>query len=144
VRLFPKAGQRGQVAGAESASPQRSVHIASDSLANDKHHTEVDDLFAQWDSDPLELLSLTDFRIYSIELFRDTNGNPPHRRVQHARRLLLVLVLTLPAMHGSTRSVPFTRTFFGLRYQTTLYCLPGRMPRKRYPAVAVGGPGGSV
>ncbi len=28
--------------------------------ANDKHHTEVDDLFAEWDSDPLELLSLPD------------------------------------------------------------------------------------
>jgi len=28
--------------------------------ANDKHHTEVDDLFAQWESDPLELVSLPD------------------------------------------------------------------------------------
>ena len=28
--------------------------------ASDKHHTEVDDLFAQWDSDPLALLSLPD------------------------------------------------------------------------------------
>ena len=27
--------------------------LANDSVANDKHHTEVDDLFAQWDSDPL-------------------------------------------------------------------------------------------
>ena len=34
--------------------------LANDSVANDKHHTEVDDLFAQWDSDPLELLSLPD------------------------------------------------------------------------------------
>ena len=35
--------------------------IADDSrLANDTHHTEVDDLFAQWDTDPLELLSLPD------------------------------------------------------------------------------------
>jgi hypothetical protein len=28
------------------------------SVANDKHRTEVDDLFAQWESDPLELLSI--------------------------------------------------------------------------------------
>ena len=34
--------------------------LANDSVANDKHHTEVDDLFAQWESDPLELLSLPD------------------------------------------------------------------------------------
>jgi hypothetical protein len=34
--------------------------VANDSVASDKHHTEVDDLFAQWDSDPLELLSFPD------------------------------------------------------------------------------------
>ena len=34
--------------------------IANDSVAGDKHHTDVDDLFAQWESDPLELLSLPD------------------------------------------------------------------------------------
>ena len=34
--------------------------IANDRVANDKRHTEVDDLFAQWESDPLELLSLPD------------------------------------------------------------------------------------
>ena len=36
--------------------------IADDSrLARDNHRqTEVDDLFAQWESDPLELLSLPD------------------------------------------------------------------------------------
>jgi hypothetical protein len=34
--------------------------LANDSVANDKHHTEVDDLFAQWESDPLQLLSLPD------------------------------------------------------------------------------------
>jgi hypothetical protein len=34
--------------------------IANDSVANDKHHAEVDDLFAEWDSDPLGLLSLPD------------------------------------------------------------------------------------
>ena len=34
--------------------------LANDRVANDKHHTEVDDLFAQWDSDPLALLSLSD------------------------------------------------------------------------------------
>ncbi len=32
--------------------------VANDRVANDHHHTEVDDLFAEWDSDPLELLSL--------------------------------------------------------------------------------------
>jgi hypothetical protein len=37
------------------ATPNRST--GNNRLANDKHHTEVDDLFAQWDSDPLELLS---------------------------------------------------------------------------------------
>ena len=34
--------------------------IANDRVASYKHHTEVDDLFAQWESDPLELLSLPD------------------------------------------------------------------------------------
>ena len=34
--------------------------LAIDSKASDKHHTEVDDLFAQWESDPLELVSLPD------------------------------------------------------------------------------------
>ena len=34
--------------------------VANDSVVNDKHHTEVDDLFAQWDSDPLELLGIPD------------------------------------------------------------------------------------
>jgi hypothetical protein len=36
------------------------TRIANDSVANDKHHTEVDDLFAQWESDPLELLNFPD------------------------------------------------------------------------------------
>ncbi len=50
-----------RAAGIECASPQRSVRITDDNrLANDKHHTDEDDLFAQWDSDPLELLSLPD------------------------------------------------------------------------------------
>jgi hypothetical protein len=40
--------------------PPRSVRLASDSVANDKYHTEVDDLFAEWDSDPLGLMSLPD------------------------------------------------------------------------------------
>jgi hypothetical protein len=38
-------------------SPNR---LANDSVASDKHHTEVDDLFAEWESDPFELLSLPD------------------------------------------------------------------------------------
>ena len=37
-----------------------SNRLANDSVANDKHHTEVDDLFAQRESDPLELVSLPD------------------------------------------------------------------------------------
>ena len=37
--------------------------IADDSVANDQHHTEVDDLFAQWESDPLELFSFSDLGI---------------------------------------------------------------------------------
>ena len=40
--------------------PQLRNRTTNDSVANDKHHTEVDDLFAQWDSDPLALLSLPD------------------------------------------------------------------------------------
>jgi hypothetical protein len=32
----------------------------SDGVANDKHDTEVDDLFAQWESDPLELVGFPD------------------------------------------------------------------------------------
>jgi hypothetical protein len=34
--------------------------LTNDRVANDKHHTEVDDLFAEWESDPLELLRLPD------------------------------------------------------------------------------------
>ncbi len=34
--------------------------LANDRVADDIHHTEVDDLFAQWESDPLELLSVPD------------------------------------------------------------------------------------
>ena len=37
--------------------------LANDSVANDKHHPEVDDLFAQWDSDPLELFSFPDLGV---------------------------------------------------------------------------------
>ena len=33
---------------------------ANDNVANDKHHTEVDDLFAEWESEPLALLSFPD------------------------------------------------------------------------------------
>jgi hypothetical protein len=29
-------------------------------LADDRHHTEVDDLFTQWDSAPSELLNFPD------------------------------------------------------------------------------------
>ena len=46
--------------GASALAEPVAHRLANDSLANDKHHTEVDDLFAQWESDPLELLSLPD------------------------------------------------------------------------------------
>ena len=54
--------QGGRVAGVESSSPQPSVRIADDyRWARDSHRqTKVDDLFAQWESDPLELLSFPD------------------------------------------------------------------------------------
>jgi hypothetical protein len=48
------------VAGVESASHQPTVRIKS-RLARDNHRqASGDDLFAQWDSDPLELLRLSD------------------------------------------------------------------------------------
>jgi hypothetical protein len=52
----------GWVAGVESSSPQQSIRLTDDSrLARDNHRqAEVDDLFAQWDSDPLALLSAPD------------------------------------------------------------------------------------
>ena len=51
-----------RAAGIECASPQRSVRITDDSRwARDNHlQAEVDDLFAQWESDPLQLLSFPD------------------------------------------------------------------------------------
>ena len=47
------------MAGVESSSPQPSVRIADDyRWASDNHRqAKVDDLFAQWESDPLQLLS---------------------------------------------------------------------------------------
>ena len=44
------------VTGFESASPQPDADITRGASAN-RHQTEVDDLFAQWDTDPLQLLS---------------------------------------------------------------------------------------
>ena len=53
-----------QSGGHRVSEPQRSVCLANDTrLANDKHHTEVDDVFAQWESDPLQPLSFPDLRI---------------------------------------------------------------------------------
>ena len=40
--------------------PSSNLGLANDRVANDTRHAEVDDLFAQWESDPLELLSLPD------------------------------------------------------------------------------------
>ncbi len=37
--------------------------LAIDSVASDRHHTEADDLFAEWDSDPLELFNFPDLAI---------------------------------------------------------------------------------
>jgi hypothetical protein len=45
------------VAGVESASPQPDTDVTRGISAN-RRRTEVDDLFAEWDSDPLDLLSL--------------------------------------------------------------------------------------
>jgi hypothetical protein len=42
------------VAGVESASPQPNTDVTRGISAN-RRRTEVDDLFAEWDSDPLEL-----------------------------------------------------------------------------------------
>ena len=54
--------QRWNPTPAISATPWVPPRTASriDSVANDKPHTEVDDLFAQWESDPLERLNLPD------------------------------------------------------------------------------------
>ena len=49
--------------GFESASAQLNIRLANDSVSNDKHHSEVGDLFAQWDSDPLALVSLPDLEM---------------------------------------------------------------------------------
>ena len=57
----PTEGLLGWVA---SALAEPVAHrTTDDSLANDKHHTEGDDLFAQWESDPLQLLSFPDLGI---------------------------------------------------------------------------------
>ena len=55
-----RATRDDRVAGVESSSPQQSIRLTDDSRrARDSHRqTEVDDLFAEWESDPLELLSL--------------------------------------------------------------------------------------
>ncbi|MHB8973801.1 MAG: hypothetical protein ACYC3X_16635 [Pirellulaceae bacterium] len=52
----------GRVAEVESASPQRSVRLTDDSRGARGNHrqADVDDLFAQWASDPLQLLSFPD------------------------------------------------------------------------------------
>ncbi|MHB8969628.1 MAG: hypothetical protein ACYC3X_05575 [Pirellulaceae bacterium] len=66
---------RGRVTGMRSESRAVETHtrdlsytvgasanrIANDSVAHDKHHSEVDELFAQWNSDPLQLLSFPGF-----------------------------------------------------------------------------------
>ena len=55
----------GRVVGVESSSPQPSVRIADDyrwARANHRQ-TKVDDLFAQWESDPLQLLSFPDLGV---------------------------------------------------------------------------------
>ena len=47
--------------GASALAEPVAHRIADDSRwVNDKHHTEVDGLFAQWESDPLQLLSFPD------------------------------------------------------------------------------------
>ncbi len=67
ILAAPRGKFRGEgagkaAAGVESASPQLSVRLADDShWARDNHRqAKVDDLFAQWESDPLQLLSIPD------------------------------------------------------------------------------------
>ena len=50
----------GFTVGASALAEPVAHRLANDRVANDKRHTEVDDLFAQWDSDPLVLLSFPD------------------------------------------------------------------------------------
>ncbi len=61
--------------------------IANDSWASDKHHTEVDDLFAQWEADPLATIESPRPRcVVRRVICRNTNYQTS-RRDQHARRL---------------------------------------------------------
>ena len=46
--------------GAAALAEPVAHRSANDNVANDKRHTEVDDLFAQWDSDPFGLFSVPD------------------------------------------------------------------------------------
>jgi hypothetical protein len=56
-KVFSASHARGWVAGVESASPQPNTDVTRGISAN-RRRTEVDDLFAEWDSDRLDLLSL--------------------------------------------------------------------------------------
>ena len=46
--------------GASALAEPVAHRITDDSVANDNHQAKVDDLFAQWETDPLQLLSLPD------------------------------------------------------------------------------------
>jgi hypothetical protein len=46
--------------GASALAEPVAHRFANANVAYDKHHMEVDDLFAQWDSDPLGLFSFPD------------------------------------------------------------------------------------
>ncbi len=75
--------------------------IADDARwANDNHHqTEVDDLFAQWESDPLATVESPRPRdVVRRVLCRNTNYHTPRRRVPHARRLSSVAASGIAAL----------------------------------------------
>ncbi len=53
--------------GASALAEPVAHRIANANVAYDRHHMGVDDLFAQWESDPLELLSLPDREVESAK-----------------------------------------------------------------------------
>ena len=68
--------------------------------ANDNDsQSDVDDLFAEWESDPLATVESARPRdVVHRVLCRNTNCHTPRRRVQHARRLLSFLPLSARSM----------------------------------------------
>ena len=87
--------------------------IANDSVANDKHHTEVDDLFAQWESDPLELLSLPRPRDVVRRVICRTRTATHHAAGSHTPggfALLLALAAMCRSIKGYATRIPAAGT----------------------------------